>query len=104
MAVELLPHEAFGLFTTLSGTLTVSRRNVPNVFAHIPQFTILRSNKERALYDSTVMVFCTGVVLGSPNEWGELHVFPEYIRWGTCDSPVLSRTSPLVWHRHVSEL
>ena len=28
-----------------------SRPNVPNVFAHVPQFTILRSNKERALYD-----------------------------------------------------
>ena len=30
----------------------VLRLNVPDVFALIPQFTILRSNKERALYDS----------------------------------------------------
>ena len=28
------------------------RLNVPNVSALIPQFTILHSNKERALYDS----------------------------------------------------
>ena len=28
------------------------RQNVPNVSAHILQFTILRSNKERALYFS----------------------------------------------------
>ena len=27
-------------------------RKVPNVSAHAPQFTILRSNKERTLYDS----------------------------------------------------
>ena len=32
----------------------VLRLNVPNVFALIPQFTILRSNKERALYDSNL--------------------------------------------------
>ena len=30
---------------------------MPNVFALTPQFTILRSNKERALYDSNVL-FC----------------------------------------------
>ena len=32
------------------------RRNVPNVFAHVPRFTILRSNKERALYDSNFLI------------------------------------------------
>ena len=30
----------------------VLRLNVPNFFALIPQFTIFRSNKERALYES----------------------------------------------------
>ena len=32
----------------------VLRLNVPNVFALIPQFVILRGNKERALYDSNL--------------------------------------------------
>ena len=35
----------------------VLRLNVPNVFALIPQFIILRSNKERALYDSNLFSF-----------------------------------------------
>ena len=35
----------------------VLRLNVPNVFALIPKFTILRSNKERALYDSNLFLF-----------------------------------------------
>ena len=32
------------------------RLNVTNVFALLPQFTILRSNKERALYDSSFLL------------------------------------------------
>ena len=42
-AVQVSPHETFGLsrkpLRELTA-LTVSRRNVPNVFAHAPQFTI----------------------------------------------------------------
>ena len=51
-------HEKFWNFPTTRpagrlAAVTVSRRNAPNVFAHVPQFTILRSNKECALYDSS---------------------------------------------------
>ena len=32
-------------------------RNMPNVFAHVPQFIILRSSKKRTLYDSNWFLF-----------------------------------------------
>ena len=54
-AVPASPHESVGLSRTPRRERTaptVSRRNVPHVFAHVPQFAILRSNKERALYGS----------------------------------------------------
>ena len=40
--VEVVPHEILGQSrqsSTKLAALTVSRRNVPNVFAHAPQFT-----------------------------------------------------------------
>ena len=39
------------------GAVFVLRLNVPNAFALIPQFTILRYNKERALYNSNFFEF-----------------------------------------------
>ena len=55
-AVEVAPDEAVGLSGQPSRTLAaliVSRRNVPNAFAHVPPFMYsccTCSSKERALY------------------------------------------------------
>ena len=36
-----------------------THKYAPTVFAHVPQFTILHSNKERALYDSNFFALST---------------------------------------------
>ena len=57
-AVEMLPYEFLfcpenhqeKLAALSCADYHISCRNVPNVFAHVPQFIILLNNKERALY------------------------------------------------------
>ena len=68
---EVVLHETLCLFRQLSGKLSaliVSRRNVPNIFAHAPQFTRLRIvHKKRTLYGSNF--FALSLITITPYWW-----------------------------------